>query len=116
LPAVYCTNGTCADVVGNDISDCLDSGVVFARACTGSVVGNRLCAMGGCGVVIGAVCAPLVQENAVEAAAGAGISCEVGSQAVVRGNRIMRCKTGILLQVSCVRRSNARDSRDVRSG
>jgi len=48
------------------------------------------------------VCAPLVQDNVVEEAGGAGIACEAGSQAVLRGNRIVRCKTGILLQVSSI--------------
>jgi hypothetical protein len=65
----------------------------------GSIVGNRLHAIGGHGVVVGTVCGPLVQDNVVEDAGGAGVVCEAGSQAVVRGNCIARCKIGLLLQV-----------------
>ncbi len=99
LAAVYCTNGACADVESNDISECLNSGIVFAR-CLGSIVGNRLYAIGGNGIVVGMVCAPLVQGNAVEDVAGAGVVCEAGSQAVVRANQIARCRVGLLLQVT----------------
>ena len=95
----YCTNGACADVESNDISECLNSGIVFAR-CLGSIVGNRLYAIGGNGIVVGMVCAPLVQGNAVEDVAGAGVVCEAGSQAVVRANQIARCRVGLLLQVT----------------
>jgi hypothetical protein len=99
LAAVYCTNGACADVEANEISECLHSGIVFVR-CLGSIVGNRLHGIGGNGIVVGMVCAPLLQGNAVEEVAGAGVVCEAGSQAVVRSNQIARCKVGLLLQVT----------------
>ena len=109
LAAVYCTNGACADVESNDISECLNSGIVFAR-CLGSIVGNRLYAIGGNGIVVGMVCAPLVQGNAVEEVAGAGVVCEAGSQAVVRANQIARCKVGLLLQVTARMYTRHRDA------